>query len=310
MKPVGLPDPRTGREPYAVVQLRREDRAGQMWNLVGFQTRLRIPEQQRVFRDDPRDWRDAEFLRYGSIHRNCVPQQSRRARSGAHRCGRRPALLCRTAHRGRGLHRIARHRAPGRDQPGAAARRAADRRCPRRPRCWAGSIAILREADPKHFQPMNANFGLLDPLPGKVRKDRKREMLVERAQADFSRLLESSGDQLRSVDFQHEDTKGTQMHEAALATANQFWVAGFVFLRVLRAFVFRPAIVVDRPAMPASPKSPSSSHTSRRSARHSPHTVKAYGRDLEAFAEFCDRHYGGRLGVGDRRPAGGPRLPG
>ena len=53
MKPVGLPDPRTGREPYAVVQLRREDRAGQMWNLVGFQTRLRIPEQQRVFRMIP-----------------------------------------------------------------------------------------------------------------------------------------------------------------------------------------------------------------------------------------------------------------
>ncbi|MGH7703911.1 MAG: methylenetetrahydrofolate--tRNA-(uracil(54)-C(5))-methyltransferase (FADH(2)-oxidizing) TrmFO, partial [Gemmatimonadales bacterium] len=49
MKPVGLPDPRTGREPHAVVQLRREDRAGQMWNLVGFQTRLRIPEQKRVF---------------------------------------------------------------------------------------------------------------------------------------------------------------------------------------------------------------------------------------------------------------------
>ena len=50
MKPVGLPDPRTGQEPHAVVQLRREDRAGQMWNLVGFQTRLRIPEQQKVFR--------------------------------------------------------------------------------------------------------------------------------------------------------------------------------------------------------------------------------------------------------------------
>ena len=69
MKPVGLPDPRTGREPHAVVQLRREDRAGQMWNLVGFQTRLRIPEQQRVFRMIPGS-RHAEFLRFGSIHRN------------------------------------------------------------------------------------------------------------------------------------------------------------------------------------------------------------------------------------------------
>ena len=50
----------------------------------------------------------------------------------------------------------------------------------------------LREADPKHFQPMNANFGLLDPLPGKVKKDRKKELLVERAQADFAAWLEES----------------------------------------------------------------------------------------------------------------------
>ncbi|HET8648823.1 MAG TPA: methylenetetrahydrofolate--tRNA-(uracil(54)-C(5))-methyltransferase (FADH(2)-oxidizing) TrmFO, partial [Gemmatimonadales bacterium] len=69
MKPVGLPDPRTGRTPHAVVQLRREDRAGQMWNLVGFQTRLRIPEQRRVFGMIP-GLSEAEFLRYGSIHRN------------------------------------------------------------------------------------------------------------------------------------------------------------------------------------------------------------------------------------------------
>ncbi|HEU4641923.1 MAG TPA: methylenetetrahydrofolate--tRNA-(uracil(54)-C(5))-methyltransferase (FADH(2)-oxidizing) TrmFO, partial [Gemmatimonadaceae bacterium] len=69
LKPVGLRDPRTGREAWAVVQLRQEDRAGRMWNLVGFQTRLRIPEQQRVFRMLP-GLADAEFLRYGSIHRN------------------------------------------------------------------------------------------------------------------------------------------------------------------------------------------------------------------------------------------------
>src|SRR5439155_24535841 len=69
MKPVGLRDPRTGRDAYAIVQLRQEDRAGRMWNLVGFQTRLRIPEQQRVFKMIP-GLADAEFLRYGSIHRN------------------------------------------------------------------------------------------------------------------------------------------------------------------------------------------------------------------------------------------------
>jgi methylenetetrahydrofolate--tRNA-(uracil-5-)-methyltransferase len=69
MRPVGLTDPRTGRRPYAVVQLRREDRAGQMWNLVGFQTRLRTGEQRRVLRMIP-GLQQAEFLRYGSIHRN------------------------------------------------------------------------------------------------------------------------------------------------------------------------------------------------------------------------------------------------
>ncbi len=69
MKPVGLRDPRTGREAYAVAQLRMEDRGGRMWNIVGFQTRLRIPEQQRVFRMLP-GFENAEFLRFGSIHRN------------------------------------------------------------------------------------------------------------------------------------------------------------------------------------------------------------------------------------------------
>src|SRR5206468_4520222 len=64
MKPFGLPDPRTGREPYAVVQLRQDDRAGQMWNLVGFQTRMKIPEQKRVLSTVP-GLEQAEFLRYG-----------------------------------------------------------------------------------------------------------------------------------------------------------------------------------------------------------------------------------------------------
>ena len=69
MKPIGLLDPLTGRRPYAVVQLRREDRQGQMWNLVGFQTRMKVGEQARVFRLIP-GLESAEFLRWGSIHRN------------------------------------------------------------------------------------------------------------------------------------------------------------------------------------------------------------------------------------------------
>ncbi|MBM3323681.1 methylenetetrahydrofolate--tRNA-(uracil(54)-C(5))-methyltransferase (FADH(2)-oxidizing) TrmFO, partial [candidate division WOR-3 bacterium] len=69
MKPVGLADPRTGRRPFAVVQLRRENAAGTMYNMVGFQTRLRRPEQERVFRMIP-GLAQARFLRYGSVHRN------------------------------------------------------------------------------------------------------------------------------------------------------------------------------------------------------------------------------------------------
>ena len=69
MKPVGLPDPRTGKEAHAVIQCRTEDAARQMWNIVGFQTRLKIPEQKRVFAMIP-GMENVEYYRFGSIHRN------------------------------------------------------------------------------------------------------------------------------------------------------------------------------------------------------------------------------------------------
>lgn len=69
MKPVGLPDPRTGEEPYAVVQLRQDDKAGKIWSMVGFQTRLKHPEQLRIFRTLP-GLEEAEFVRLGTVHRN------------------------------------------------------------------------------------------------------------------------------------------------------------------------------------------------------------------------------------------------
>ena len=127
MKPVGLPDPRTGREPHAVVQLRREDRAGQMWNLVGFQTRLRIAEQQRVFRMLPGTrGRGVPALREPAPER--VRQQPGGTRPRAGRARRRPALLRGAAHRGRGIHRVARHRPARGHQPRAAAVRAPSHR--------------------------------------------------------------------------------------------------------------------------------------------------------------------------------------
>jgi methylenetetrahydrofolate--tRNA-(uracil-5-)-methyltransferase len=188
MKPVGLPDPRTGREPHAVVQLRREDRAGQMWNLVGFQTRLRIPEQQRVFRMIP-GLEQAEYLRFGSIHRNSYLNSPASLGQGLTArdddrlffAGQITGVEGYTESLGTGLLagiNLAR-RLEGR--PLAV---------PPPTTMLGGLYRYLAEADPKHFQPMNANFGLLEPLAGKIKKDRKKELLVERAQAELARFLE------------------------------------------------------------------------------------------------------------------------
>jgi methylenetetrahydrofolate--tRNA-(uracil-5-)-methyltransferase len=187
MKPVGLPDPRTGREPHAVVQLRREDKAGQMWNLVGFQTRLRIPEQQRVFRLIP-GLESAEFLRFGSIHRNAYvnspaslgPALTAKDDDCLFFAGQLTGVEGYTESLGTGLLagiNLAR-RLEGR--PVAV---------PPPTTMLGGLYRYLREADPRHFQPMNANFGLLDPLPGKVKKDARKELLAERAQRDFQTFL-------------------------------------------------------------------------------------------------------------------------
>jgi methylenetetrahydrofolate--tRNA-(uracil-5-)-methyltransferase len=185
MKPVGLRDPRTGREAYAVAQLRMEDRAGRMWNLVGFQTRLRIPEQQRVFRTIP-GLENAEFLRYGSIHRNSyvnspaslTPHLSVRGDPLALFAGQLTGVEGYTESTATGLLagiNIARMLA---GEPPVVPP----------PTTMLGALyRYLREADPAHFQPMNANFGLVDDLPTRIKDKRaKREQLAERALADMA----------------------------------------------------------------------------------------------------------------------------
>ena len=123
IKPVGLRDPRTGREAYAVVQLRQEDRAGRMWNLVGFQTRLRIPEQQRVFRMIPGlAERGVPALRLDPSQ--LVRQLAGRARRRTSRCATTRELLFAGQITGvEGYTESTRHRAPRGDQPRAHARR-------------------------------------------------------------------------------------------------------------------------------------------------------------------------------------------
>ena len=191
MKPVGLEDPRTGRRPYAVAQLRMEDRAGRMWNLVGCQTRLRIPEQQRVFRMIP-GLAEAEFLRYGSIHRNSyvnspaslTPHLSLRDDPRVLFAGQLTGVEGYTESSATGLLagiNLARMLAG--EEPVVPP-----------PTTMLGALyRYLREAEPRHFQPMNANFGLMDDLPEKIRdKRRKRELLAERALATLAAWREEN----------------------------------------------------------------------------------------------------------------------
>jgi methylenetetrahydrofolate--tRNA-(uracil-5-)-methyltransferase len=192
MKPVGLSDPRTGHEPYAVVQFRREDRAGQMWNLVGFQTRLRIPEQQRVLRMIP-GLEAAEFLRYGSIHRNSYlnspaslgPGLTARDDDCLFFAGQMTGVEGYTESLGTGI------------LAGINLARRLEGLpivLPPPTTMLGGLYRYLREADPRHFQPMNANFGLLEPLSaGRLSKHQKRELLVQRAQTDFASWLNEIG---------------------------------------------------------------------------------------------------------------------
>ena len=191
LKPVGLRDPRTGRDAYAVVQLRQEDRAGRMWNLVGFQTRLRIPEQQRVVRMIP-GLEQAEFLRYGSIHRNSYLNSP--AALSAHLSARDdPTILF--AGQITGVEGYTESSATGLLAGINLARiLSGDEPVVPPPTTMLGALyRYMNEADPKHFQPMNANFGLLDDLPEKVRdKKRKREMFAERALADMRTWIEAN----------------------------------------------------------------------------------------------------------------------
>ena len=184
MKPVGLRDPRTDMLAYAVVQLRMEDRAGRMWNLVGFQTRLRYPEQERVFRMIP-GLEHAEFLRFGSIHRNSYinspaalsPHLSLRDRPTTLFAGQLTGVEGYTESSATGL-------VAGINLSRLLERR--DARIPPPTTMLGALYRYLREADPRYFQPMNANFGLLDELPVPVRDKRvKREQFAGRALADM-----------------------------------------------------------------------------------------------------------------------------
>ena len=193
MKPVGLQVPQwEGRRAWAVVQLRREDRAGNLWNLVGFQTRLKIPEQKRIFRMIP-GLQDAEFLRWGSIHRNTYLNFPARL-SGHGSLRERPEVIF--AGQITGVEGYTESTAVGILAAANLDRivRGLEPAVPPPTTMLGGLLRYLRDSDPRHFAPMNSNFGLLDPLDPPVKdKEEKRALLVERARADFAGWMDEAG---------------------------------------------------------------------------------------------------------------------
>ena len=171
LRPVGLRDPRTGRIPHAVVQLRKENAGGTMYNLVGFQTRLTYPEQKRVFSLIP-GLSSAAFLRFGSVHRNSF-LDARRHLHPWMEFRRRPGLFF--AGQITGVEGYVESIASGLVAAVSAARRAAGR--DPRPFPRESMIGALMERittpGPDRPQPMNANFGLLPEVDVRRKRDRK-----------------------------------------------------------------------------------------------------------------------------------------
>lgn len=195
LKPIGLPDPKTGKEPYAVVQLRRENSQGTMYNLVGFQTHLRFPEQKRVFSMIP-GLEKAEFLRYGVMHRNsylCSP----RVLDGFYRAKKDPRVMF--AGQMTGVEGYVESTASGfacglnmaRSMLGLPllefSTQTAIGALSRHISCYEG----------KNFQPMNINFGLIDGLDRRVKGKRERYMEIshrslERIEAYRNTVMEGT----------------------------------------------------------------------------------------------------------------------
>ena len=185
LKPVGLVDPRTGKQPFAVVQLRQDDRFERLYNLVGFQTRLKYDEQKRVFQMVPGLER-AEFVRFGSIHRNTFIDAPRLLGESLH-WRKRPHLFL--AGQITGVEGYMESAAMGL-LAGINAYRCGEGKEPVIPpptTAMGALIQYITHSQAVPFQPMNINFGLFPPLGGKSRGRTKRLLLAQRALKDMER---------------------------------------------------------------------------------------------------------------------------
>lgn len=193
MRPVGLTDPRTGRRPYAVVQLRQDNLAGTLYNLVGFQTNLRWPEQKRVLRLIP-GLENAEFLRYGQMHRNTFisspdllyPTLAFKTRADLYFAGQITGVEGYMGNVATGLVAALNLARTLNNQPTWTLP----------PTTMLGALLhYITHAETKHFQPMKANFGILPPLESHVKDKRQRyAAYVARAQAALTAEIAALAD--------------------------------------------------------------------------------------------------------------------
>lgn len=188
MKGVGLDDPRTGRWPYACVQLRQDNAAGTLWNIVGFQTKLKHAEQVRLFRTIP-GLDNAEFARLGGLHRNTFlrspelldPELRLKSRSNIRFAGQITGCEGYVESAAIGL-------LAGRF---AAAELAGKKMLPPPPETALGALLghITGAAVAETYQPMNVNFGLFPPIEGRTKKADRKRMYTDRARAALSTWL-------------------------------------------------------------------------------------------------------------------------
>jgi methylenetetrahydrofolate--tRNA-(uracil-5-)-methyltransferase len=193
MKPVGLDNPRTGRWPYAVVQLRQDNQLGTLWNMVGFQTKLKHGEQVRIFRTIP-GLENAEFARLGGIHRNSFIN-SPRLLDGELRLKSKPNI--RFAGQITGCEGYVESAAVGiLAARFMAAEFRGDRLAPPPPETAIGALLahITGGAEAETFQPMNVNFGLMPPIAGRWKKANRKKAYTDRARAALADWLDANRD--------------------------------------------------------------------------------------------------------------------
>lgn len=191
MKPVGLVDPRTGREPYAVVQLRQDNAAKSVYNLVGFQTHLKFGEQKRVFSQIP-GLENAEFVRYGVMHQNTFLQSPKLL--DRYYADRRNPLVA-FAGQMTGVEGYVESTASGYLAAVAMAAKVQGREIPDFPACTAiGALGrYVSNESVENFQPMNINFGILPPLEKRVRKKAEKNLALAQRSLEAIDALVAQG---------------------------------------------------------------------------------------------------------------------